>query len=454
MNNEEFGELDYILQVISNKIRRDVIKVLAEKGELTYTDLMKEVGIEDSGTFGFHLRKMRRMLDKNDIGQYKLNDLGRKAYEIIKNLEGKYPEEEREEVREVETMVITDRLRFDLTRDLIETLHREGKKLILKDIITLNIHPMPRELFDKVVEELSDCLVINAPKELIDLVEFKAKNSLSVKGYTGKPPRIGGLSNLIPGVGKILSTVFSDIVTPILESISKLPNELISRKIERELSFEQDIEIPKASMLNIDLSGGEVKVLEGDKCRIRVWKFKGREPDVDFNIDTSKKIVNLTVSNGSCELILSKNLISNLNVDVNGGILNVNLSNLEGLNIELSGGLADLKLNSNNAFDARFGVNGGIIRSKLNISEHSGSSNIEVKVNGGSLKIDVNIPIDVKVKSKARSFGGLLNIKLNGKSIPGNYTEENFDESKSKLYIYSELIGGIASLNINKLNHQ
>ena len=37
---------------------------LAEEGPLTYTELMRRIGVEDSGTFGFHVRRMQKLLKK------------------------------------------------------------------------------------------------------------------------------------------------------------------------------------------------------------------------------------------------------------------------------------------------------------------------------------------------------------------------------------------------------
>ena len=187
-SNHGLDELDYILQVISNRIRRKVIKLLAEKGPLSYTDLMKEVGIEDSGTFGFHIRKMKMLITKDEWGKYKLNELGYRAYEIIKDLEEGLLKEAPSEVesKELEVTVISDKVSFELTRELAESLKRKGKRLIIGDIMKLIIHPMPRELFDEIVESIYDCLTVYAPSQLVDLVSLKSKDVISIKSYEGK----------------------------------------------------------------------------------------------------------------------------------------------------------------------------------------------------------------------------------------------------------------------------
>lgn len=46
---------------------------------------MKKVGVEDSGAFGFHIRKMHRLLKKDDISEYGPSESG-KAYDIFKGV--------------------------------------------------------------------------------------------------------------------------------------------------------------------------------------------------------------------------------------------------------------------------------------------------------------------------------------------------------------------------------
>ena len=90
-------ELDYILQALGHQVRRKVIEIIAEEGSQTYTELMRKTGVDDSGTFGFHLRRMQKLLKKNQRGEYELSELGWKAYKILKQLKGEKPVEKVEE---------------------------------------------------------------------------------------------------------------------------------------------------------------------------------------------------------------------------------------------------------------------------------------------------------------------------------------------------------------------
>ena len=186
-------ELNVLFNALSHEVRRKVVKVLGEKGKATYSELMNEVGISDSGTFAFHLRRMRYLVNKDRYGNYFLTDLGKIGYEILVNI-GKLKEavEEREEKEEYESAfeIISDRLYCFLSKDKLEKLRKENRKLLLKDILALvvdkNVTP---DLFKDVVLEIDDTAVVHAPKHLLLAVESRCKDVLYVKEYENKPPQ-------------------------------------------------------------------------------------------------------------------------------------------------------------------------------------------------------------------------------------------------------------------------
>jgi DNA-binding HxlR family transcriptional regulator len=78
------GDVDRLFEVISHRVRRSIIESIAEKGPRSFTELMEDTGVGDTGTLTFHLRKMAGFIRKNERGDYELTDLGRRAYELIK----------------------------------------------------------------------------------------------------------------------------------------------------------------------------------------------------------------------------------------------------------------------------------------------------------------------------------------------------------------------------------
>lgn len=75
-------KLQALFTALGHSIRRDVVSLLAEKGPRTYSQILSELQLE-TGTFNYHLERLRDLLDQLDDGRYRLNDRGLAAYELI-----------------------------------------------------------------------------------------------------------------------------------------------------------------------------------------------------------------------------------------------------------------------------------------------------------------------------------------------------------------------------------
>lgn len=77
---------DDIFKVLSHPLRRAIIKTLYDRVELSYSELLRETGIEE-GLFNFHLRNMRSLIEVTEDRTYILSHKGRVAYELIRKAE-------------------------------------------------------------------------------------------------------------------------------------------------------------------------------------------------------------------------------------------------------------------------------------------------------------------------------------------------------------------------------
>ena len=75
-----------ILSVLSHQLRRDILLMLHERGESSFTDLMNALNV-DTGKMSFHMRNLGPFLEQTDTGKYRLNDIGESAVEVIKDVE-------------------------------------------------------------------------------------------------------------------------------------------------------------------------------------------------------------------------------------------------------------------------------------------------------------------------------------------------------------------------------
>jgi uncharacterized RDD family membrane protein YckC len=83
LNDENISK---ILLILSHQIRRDILLILLEKKELSFSELMNVLEI-DTGRMSFHLRNLKLFLDQTPRGKYKLNRFGQKALRLLKDIE-------------------------------------------------------------------------------------------------------------------------------------------------------------------------------------------------------------------------------------------------------------------------------------------------------------------------------------------------------------------------------
>jgi uncharacterized RDD family membrane protein YckC len=75
-----------ILSILSHPIRRKILRYIGDKGEQSFTELMKALKI-DTGKMSFHMKSLRELLEQTPSGKYKLSNSGHKALELISDLE-------------------------------------------------------------------------------------------------------------------------------------------------------------------------------------------------------------------------------------------------------------------------------------------------------------------------------------------------------------------------------
>jgi DNA-binding HxlR family transcriptional regulator len=185
-------DVNKIFTALSHEIRREIIRILAEESPKTFSELMNKLDIRDTGTMVFHLRKLEGLVTKNERGEYILTDLGRRAYQIMNQIKTERKEKVKEvsekiiEKREAETisktMIISDRLNLYIDKEFLENIRSSGRKLILRDIVNLAISDdIDPNLFNEIVEEISDVISIRAPKKLRPLIELKSRDVLTTE---------------------------------------------------------------------------------------------------------------------------------------------------------------------------------------------------------------------------------------------------------------------------------
>ncbi len=424
MNVEKDDGLDYILQAISNKTRRRILKLLAEEAPLTYTKIMQKLDIKDSGTLGFHLKKMAKLLRRDEFGEYRLSELGWKALNIMKQLEGKEEveigDEEREEV-EKKLRVFSDHLKFEYTPKLAIRLKEENAKAVFTDIITLVIHPMSRELFNETVESISDVLTCYVPEDLYDDVVLKSSDVFRFNKYRRGDQDIEGRDKVIIAkvgeevTGGWIDALISGLVTSLTSSLSGIitffTGDRFTKRIrekKREVYMTEEIH-EEFKSVKLELTGGFFDVKEGPP-KIVAWTTDGGKPDVSYEVEGGT--LNIFCSSGYIEIFLPEKLYKNVLIEISGGVLKTYRMRANNVGVELDGGMANLDVLLDMNGNIKFSMSGGV--AKTSIHAPDGFKLVDFNIHGGYLDMKIvtpQRPIDIDVDRE----GGWIDIQLFGK---------------------------------------
>ncbi len=83
-------DISRILSVLSHPLRREILFLLNEKGECSFTDIMNSLGL-DTGKLSFHMRALANMVEQTSSGKYRLNRIGESSIRLIGNLKAWAP---------------------------------------------------------------------------------------------------------------------------------------------------------------------------------------------------------------------------------------------------------------------------------------------------------------------------------------------------------------------------
>jgi uncharacterized RDD family membrane protein YckC len=79
-----------LLSVLAHPLRREILVLLNEKGECSFTDIMNGLGL-DTGKLSFHMRTLGGLVEQTSSGKYTLNKMGENAIRLIADLQAWAP---------------------------------------------------------------------------------------------------------------------------------------------------------------------------------------------------------------------------------------------------------------------------------------------------------------------------------------------------------------------------
>jgi len=84
---EETNEYDEIFAALKHPIRRQILLLLEQKGEASFTDIQNAVGINDTGLMSYHLKELAPLIEQSARGKYSLSEVGRTSVELFRTVE-------------------------------------------------------------------------------------------------------------------------------------------------------------------------------------------------------------------------------------------------------------------------------------------------------------------------------------------------------------------------------
>jgi DNA-binding transcriptional ArsR family regulator len=79
-SNESLEET--VFKTLSNQKRRDILRFIGERKEITFTEIKKSIEIEDSASLSYHLNALGCLIVQKS-GKYNLSELGQDSYNLI-----------------------------------------------------------------------------------------------------------------------------------------------------------------------------------------------------------------------------------------------------------------------------------------------------------------------------------------------------------------------------------
>jgi hypothetical protein len=86
--------LDSLHKILKDETRRKIVLLLNEKGALSHTDLMEELGFLTTGLLNYHLKQLDNLLTKDADGKYTLTEKGKLATRLLTE----FPEQNRKQM--------------------------------------------------------------------------------------------------------------------------------------------------------------------------------------------------------------------------------------------------------------------------------------------------------------------------------------------------------------------
>ncbi len=83
----ETNEYDAIFAALKHPVRRQILLLLEQKGEVSFTDIQNALGINDTGLLSYHLKELALLVEQSERGKYRLSEEGQTSMVLFRKVE-------------------------------------------------------------------------------------------------------------------------------------------------------------------------------------------------------------------------------------------------------------------------------------------------------------------------------------------------------------------------------
>jgi DNA-binding transcriptional ArsR family regulator len=83
----ETNEYDIIFTALKHPVRRQILVLLEQKGEVSFTDIQNAVDIKDTGLLSYHLKELALLVEQSARGKYRLSEVGQTTMVLFRKVE-------------------------------------------------------------------------------------------------------------------------------------------------------------------------------------------------------------------------------------------------------------------------------------------------------------------------------------------------------------------------------
>ena len=422
--DKELNDIEKYLKALAHKVRRDIIKALAERGNLSYTELMRITGVMDSGTFAFHIKMLQGLIEKDPAtGDYRLTDEGWRAYQALKILVSKERIEieksvEKGQAKEKTIVKLGELPELRFSYKLAEKLRREGKRALIRDVATLIIDDMPENLLDSVLEGIYDVDTVIVPSYLQHIVILKSKDV----GYIGESEPVG--YTLSESIANMVKSALATAMKGLAKASIK-PFSFIGRKIPVDIVLDERLDRPDIDLV-IDTSSIKMEIAD-DKVSFKGEYGEGGTASLKVSdnklsgvFDAASGILKLPCENNRIDLRIDTSSINGVIHAFNDVKANIDTSKID---LEIIG-----LMNTNSFFNIDTS-NGSL---KIHYRRFTGDSKLELNIDTSSITIEIYVPKNIAID--ASLIGDYGSIEVNG--FKGkSYRDPNYPSAMARLSI-------------------